>query len=55
MQNANRENNIKNQDRMKNNMDEGIISDDLNSDNAFNNRGLENMELLNKAMNKGKS
>lgn len=55
MQKENKDNKIINQDRLKDRMDEGLIRDDLNSDNAFNDSGLENIELLNKAMKKGKS
>jgi len=55
MQVVNNDNKIKNQDRLKDSMDEGFISDPLNSDNAFNDSGLENVRLLNKAMKKGKS
>ena len=55
MQEVNNENKIKNQDRLKDSVDEGLISHDLNSDNAFNDSGLENARLLNKAMKKGKS
>lgn len=55
MSEVNNHNKIKNQDRLKDSMDEGFISDRLNSDNAFNDRGLENVRLLNKAMKKGKS
>lgn len=53
--NNDNDNKIKNQDRLKDSMDEGLISDDLNSDNAFNDSGLENIRLLNKAMKKGQS
>lgn len=55
MKEVNNENKIKNQDRLKDSMDEGLISEDLNSDNAFNDSGLENIRLLDKAMKKGKS
>ena len=54
MKEINNENKIKNQDRLKDSMDEGLISEDLNSDNAFNDSGLENIRLLDKAMKKGK-
>ena len=42
-------------DSMNNSMDEGPINDRLNGDNAFSDSGLENIDLLNKAMKKGKS
>lgn len=51
----NKNNKIKNQDILKDSMDEGLINDVLNSDNAFDDSGLKNIDLLNKAMKKEKS
>lgn len=45
---------IKNRVKSKDSMDEGKIEDLLNSDNAFNDSGLENIRLLDKAMKKTK-
>lgn len=42
------------QEKLKDNMDKGTINDILNSDNAFNDAGLENMRLLSEAMKRSK-
>ena len=42
------------QEKLNDNMDKGPIDDLLNSDNAFNDVGLENMRLLNEAIKRSK-
>ncbi|MEH6947091.1 hypothetical protein V7068_08435 [Bacillus sp. JJ634] len=45
----------KSQGQFNDSMDEGSIDNNLDSDNAFSDSGLENATLLDKAMRKGKS
>jgi len=45
----------KSQGQFNDSMNEGSIDNNLDSDNAFSDNGLENAALLDKAMRKGKS
>lgn len=55
MAKVNRDPEMTSQEIMNDSMDKGLINDVLNSDNAFNDRGLENNRLLDEAMKKGKT
>ncbi|MCQ6275492.1 hypothetical protein JMM81_11035 [Bacillus sp. V3B] len=56
MPEVNKDNKItKSKNRSNDSMSGGAIGNQLNSDNAFSDSGLENTRLLNKAMNKEKS